>query len=51
MAQARCTEGTATTMNEYINRDELKDALLRRGFYPTFVKAVFLDSEEAEAEM
>lgn len=26
-------------MAEYIDRDELKEALLRRGFYPTFVKA------------
>lgn len=25
-------------MAEYINRDELREALLRRGFYPTFVK-------------
>lgn len=25
-------------MAEYINRDELKEALLRRGFYPVFVK-------------
>ena len=26
-------------MTEYISRDELKEALLRRGFYPVFVRA------------
>ena len=33
-------------MSDYISRDELKEALLRRGFYPAFVKAAL---EEAPA--